>query len=129
MIDHQVMTKAMNEIPEAIMIHVPNSFFMERSERAFRNYYEHMHLHKSGCFYHFISTVPVHEVTTCYVCFHGKIQYKAVVVEYLRNTKPFPDFEQRNWLVLTGPVEKPPHEIPMRGFRGFRYTQHLWSII
>ena len=30
------------------------------------------------------------------------------------------------WAIVAGPAEKPPREIPYRGFRGFRYTPTLW---
>ena len=128
--------------PEAIMINVPNAFFEEKKqpilnweakEKAFRIFYETMGMpgnNEHGCFYHFISTVPVHRVTSVYVCFKGKVQYKAVVVEYLRNQAVMLDGyehpEPRNWVVTTGPVIKAPEGMIQKGFRGFRYCKNLF---
>ena len=30
------------------------------------------------------------------------------------------------WAICSAPVSYPPHEIKMRGFQGFRYTEGLW---
>jgi hypothetical protein len=125
----------MNEIPEAIMINVPEGFFKHDGkiegdrEEYFRRYYESMGTpqNEAGCFYHFISTIPTHHknITTIFICFKGKVQYKAIIVEFLKN-KPvmLEDYEHpepRNWVVTTGPVVKPTKDIPQKGFRGFRY--------
>lgn len=118
--------------PEAIMINVPESFFLQRgegTEEIFRRYYESMGQpgNEGGCFYHWISTCPKHDVTTVYVCFRGKVQYKAILVDRLKNKSPFEGWEQRDYVVTTGPVVKPPEEIIQRGFRGFRYLyKHLF---
>jgi hypothetical protein len=32
----------------------------------------------------------------------------------------------RAWVILAGPVERAPHTIEMKGFRGFRYTEKLF---
>ena len=82
------------------------------------------------CFYHFISTIPVHEVTTVYVCFKGRVQYKAIVVQFLRMQSVMLDDyqhpEPRNWVVTTGPVVKAPEGMMQKGFRGFRYCGELF---
>lgn len=120
----------LTEKPDAIMINVPEGFFRDTQyrEESFRRYYESMGKpgNEDGCFYHWISTIPVQDVTTVYVCFRGKVQYKAFLVEKIKNGRPRPEWEQRNWIVTTGPVEKPPVDIPQRGFRGFRYTKNLF---
>jgi hypothetical protein len=123
------MKKELTEKPEAIMINIPEAFFKEKSEDAFRRYYEGMG-HPGGLqdatFYHWISTVPKHNVTHVYVCFKGRVQYKAILVEKIKNESPFDGWEQRDYVVTTGPVIKAPVEMVQRGFRGFRYTKHLF---
>ncbi len=145
------------EVPDAIMINIPLGFFThgydaateklkneanrttELQHRAtretmFRRFYEQMGNYTShsenDCFYHFIGTVPVHPVTTVFVCFNGFVQYKAIIVEFLRNQPVMlPTYqhpEPRNWMITTGPVVKAPHDIPQKGFRGFRYTKMLF---
>jgi len=98
----------MKEKPESIMINVPTTFFEEKGNSMkhwmpalkdmtdyeaglawFRSGYETMGLGNVDsweCFYHFISCCPIHEVTHVFVCFAGEVQYKAIVVEYIKNS-------------------------------------------
>lgn len=121
------------------MINVPEAFFSHKGkiqgdrEKHFREFYESMgtdRLPSDSCFYHFISTIPVHEVLTAFVCFKGFVQYRAIIVKFLKMEPVFlPSYEHpepRNWMVTTGPVIKAPTPIPMKGFRGFRYTNNLF---
>ena len=121
------------------MIHVPEAFFRhvgaieDDREQALHRFYSNMGKpgpNEFSCFYHFAGALPVHQVQHVYVCWRGLVQYKAIIVELLHHQPVMlPDYqhpEPRNWIVTTGPVEQPPHPIPQKGFRGFRYTQHLW---
>jgi hypothetical protein len=132
----------MTERPEYIMINVPEAFFrhegkiMGDREMAFRKFYEGMGsddpIVYGDCFYHFISTIPTHwkNLIAIYVCFRGFVQYKAIIVDFLKNqpvmleTYQHPD--PRNWVITTGPVEKAPPGMIQKGFRGFRYTHKLF---
>jgi hypothetical protein len=118
------------EKPEALMIHMPEDYFNDgvNKEELLRRYYETMGYgnHEADCFYHFISSIPVHDVTHVFVCFKGHVQYKAILVDKLRNQRPYPDWECRHYLVTTGPVIKAPEGMVQRGFRGFRYCRMLF---
>lgn len=129
---------AMNEILDAIMIHMPNAFFKEEGYprlkmASFRRFYETMGTADGDddrCFHHFIGQIPRQPVSRVFVCFHGFVQYRAFVVEFIRN-KPLilPGYSHprpRNWMVTTGPVEKAPEGMIQKGFRGFRYTKNLF---
>ena len=124
----------------AIMINVLDAFFKHDGkikgdrEEAFRRFYESMGelpgVNDDSCFYHFISTVPTLEVQYVYVCFKGKIQYKALLVQFLKNQPVMlPTYQHpmpRNWCITTGPVVKAPFELTQKGFRGFRYCKELF---
>jgi hypothetical protein len=144
--------KKLGYLPEAIMINIPTGYFnhlydeldttktlsewQNLREKAFRHFYESMgsQIEPDRCFYHFISTCPSADIephiTSVYVCFRGFVQYKAILVKFMRNQPVMlPDYkhpEPRNWCVTTGPVIKAPSEISIKGFRGFRYTEHLF---
>jgi len=132
--------KKLGYIPEAIMINVPNAFFEHDGkivgdrELAFRRYYEWMGTARDkegeGSFYHFISSVPaVETITTVYVCFKGYVQYKAILVKFMKNEPvDLPDYKHpaRDWCVTTGPVVKAPEGMVKKGFRGFQYTRELF---
>lgn len=32
----------------------------------------------------------------------------------------------KGWILIAGPITRPPRPIPMRGFQGFRYTQKIF---
>lgn len=127
-------------IPDAILINVPDAFFKHEGkikgdrEQAFRRYYETMGslpgLDDDACFYHFISSIPTIEVQWVYVCFRGYVQYKAILVKFMRNEPvmlaTYQHPRPRNWCVTTGPVIKAPEQISMKGFRGFKYTKELF---
>lgn len=119
--------------PEAIMINVPREFFKRYTVKQFMKYYESMGQEglESACFYHFISSIPVsQDLSDIYICFLGRVVYKAKIVTFLKNESVTYDSGQvvgpRNWVVTTGPVVKPPKKISQEGFRGFRYCNQLF---
>lgn len=132
--------KKLGYIPEAILINVPDAFFNHKGkiegdrEIAFRKFYEQMGKsdNSEDCFYHFISSIPtVEQIQYVYVCFKGYVQYRAILVQFLRNQPVMlPGYqhpEPRNWCVTTGPVIKAlENNFPMKGFRGFKYTKQLF---
>lgn len=126
-------------IPDSILINVPNAFFLHEGkitgdrEAAFRRFYEAMgtaELSSDAAFYHFMGAIPTIEIQHIFVCFKGLVQYKAILVEFLRNQPvmlhDYQHPEPRNWCVTTGPVIKAPFEITQKGFQGFRYTKELF---
>lgn len=119
----------MTEAPEYILINVPANFFKDNKEEAFRRFYESMGKRDpNACFYHWISTIPVHKknLQGVYVCFAGKVQYRAILVDFIKNGEPFEGWGIRNWMILTGPVVKAPENVIQMGFRGFRYCKQLF---
>lgn len=79
------------------------------------------------------SGVPARLVEFCYLVWDGKVQYRLSVEEYQKGiTGKFADggvvrsFTDRNLVIMTGPCIKAPHNIPMKGFQGFRYTPFLF---
>lgn len=132
------MSKKLLEPPAGIMINVPEAFFKHKGkmegdrEEGFRRFYESMGRpgdFEDDCFYHFISSVPTFtDFTEVYVCFRGFIQYKAILVKFLKNQPvELPGYSHpapRDWCITTGPVVKAPAgEFPQKGFQGFRYVK------
>jgi hypothetical protein len=152
------MMKRQTEVFDSIMIHVPEAYFghefelvssmrsyeqhKTNREHMFRRFYEQMGTveeAEESCFYHFITKVPASPqcdlITTVYVCFLGKVQYKSILVKFIKNEPVMlPNYqhpEPRDWCVTTGPVQKPPHDILLsdvwKGMRqGFRYTHKIF---
>ena len=78
-----------------------------------------------------LPTIPRIEVLHCYLIFDGRIRWRLNVAGYEGpGTKERLDgktISARAWAILTAPVVKPPIQIAMKGFRGFRYTETLWE--
>jgi len=65
-----------------------------------------------------------------YLCIGGKIRYRCNFVSAEDGSeKTFANGDSLYapaWIVMCGPVERPSHDIPWKGFRGFRYTKMLF---
>lgn len=69
---------------------------------------------------------PQHEVLYCYVLVDGRIRWRVNIAAWEPGgPRECVDGIERSpkwWMILTGPLVRPPEKIRMRGFRGFRYT-------
>lgn len=73
---------------------------------------------------------PRLEVIYLYVAFGGFVQFRVNIMDYKGGIGKMNmyggEFLAAWWAICTGPMVFPPSPIPMRGFRGFRYTEALW---
>lgn len=73
---------------------------------------------------------PKTKVLYLYVAFDGHIQFRVNIMDYRagdgKTNLYGGSFFAKVWAICTGPMMFPPRPIPMRGFRGFRYTEELW---
>lgn len=76
---------------------------------------------------------PKRDISYVYLCIGGFVKYRAYFggthsgnVELTDADGSVRSMYAKAWIVLAGPVERPSHPIPMRGFRGFRYTEKLF---
>jgi hypothetical protein len=133
------MKKTLIEKPDAIILTMPVKFFrdypggMERFRRT-------LAMVDAGQFVwnQTISSIPKHEVLWCYLCIDGRIQYRLNISHYEKGAKEFNDptptgervvrrfSDSKKWGILCGPVQKAPKDLPMKGFRGFRYTNIIF---
>lgn len=79
------------------------------------------------------SGIPRVVVPYCYLVFSGKVQYRCDIKGYGKNvTQEFNDtgitrvMHNCNLVYIHGPVIAAPHDIPMKGFQGIRYTELLF---
>ena len=124
-------------LPEGIMLTLPTMFFEDRkmSTEEFKKVFER-HMQGEGTYWNFkLTNLPTHEVLYVYLVFEKKVQYRCNLMMYERGkSKSFKDssdkkvrhFKNTNWVLFTGPVVKPPHEWPQKGFQGFRYSTKLF---
>lgn len=72
---------------------------------------------------------PKRDVQFVYLCIGGKIRFRCIYGGCKPGgTMKFGDrvIDGKAWIILAGPAIKPPHTIPMKGFRGFRYCEKLF---
>lgn len=131
------ITANLSIVPDGIMLTLPTMFFKDRnmSTDDFKKYFERF-MQKEDAIWNFkLTNLPKFEVIYVYLVFDKQVQYRCMLVQYERNiTKSFRDaadgklrlFKNENWVIFTGPVVKPPHEWPQKGFQGFRYTAELF---
>ena len=130
-------SKDISIIPDGIMLTLPTAFFEDRGMNIdqFKKVFER-HMAQEESWWNFkLTNLPKHDVAYVYLVFDKHVQYRCQLVMYERGaTKAFADshdrkvrtFENCNWVLFTGPVVKPPHEWPQKGFQGFRYTTTLF---
>ena len=82
----------------------------------------------SGFWLHKSRNAPKQDIAMVWVIAENFIQYKVFYGGYQRGPTSvwMLDGEERkiDWprMILAGPFEKAPHDIPMQGFQGFRYV-------
>lgn len=130
-------SKDVTIIPDGIMLTLPVMFFEDRgmSIEQFKKVFER-HMSKDESWWNFkLTNLPKHDVAYVYLVFDKQVQYRCNFMMYERKaSKSFKDshdrkvrhFDNCNWVLFTGPVIKPPHEWPQKGFQGFRYTTTLF---
>lgn len=98
------------------------------SLKDFMYEFESMNEPDGGAWFQKCSKKPKHIPLYCYIIIGGRIMYRANISHYETGTATIKKCNQMigqiEWprLVLTAPIIKAPHKIPMRGFQGFRYT-------
>jgi hypothetical protein len=130
-------SKDQSIIPEGIMLTLPVAFFEDRKWgcEGFIKMFER-YMSKEDSIWNFrLTNLPTHEVAWVYLVFDKKVQFRVNMVMYERNVSKYfydgPDKKERafpsaNWVILSGPAIRPPHEWPQKGFQGFRYTTKLF---
>lgn len=119
------------------MLTLPVQFFEDREMNIdqFKKVFER-HMAGEESWWNFkLTNLPTVDVAYVYLVFDKQVQYRCNLMQYERNvSKQFKDshdrrvrnFDNCNWVLFTGPVVKPPHEWPQKGFQGFRYTTKLF---
>ncbi len=120
--------------PTGIIVSIPRIFIEEVGkpyvERAFE---AHLSKYDGTVFYWKIANRPRFDVLHCYIVFKNLIRWRCNIAGFSQGG-PMTFWglhgertvEARAWMILSAPVVRAPLEIPMRGFRGFRYTDSLW---
>jgi hypothetical protein len=127
-------SKNLIEQPDAIIVTLPKRFFEEYDHAKYLDEIRRMSEDEGFMWFRAVKNLPKVDVLYVYTIIDNKIHHRANLVHYERNktyTFPRPEggrrtFENKNWIVTTGPVVMAPHEWPMKGFQGFRYSKTLF---
>lgn len=122
-----------NEPPEGIIITISAQMLKERGYRNWlRNYLDAMSRPDEKTYYMRQGARPRLDsgLSYVYLCIGGRVRFRSYYGGSLGACSvSFDDgrvMSARAWVLLAGPLERTPHEIKMKGFRGFRYTQKLF---
>ncbi len=126
----------MNEIkspPDAIIVTLPAKFFEEQNHAAYLKELQDVN-DKDHIWYRVCKNLPKHDVLYVYTIIDNKIHHRAQFAGIERNkdyyfSRPGGQvkvFKNANAILTCGPVIMAPHDIVMKGFQGFRYTQILF---
>jgi hypothetical protein len=120
--------------PDAIIITMPASFFQEYTMEKFVYDMDQMNIVDGYVWYMVKKNLPKIITQYCYILYDGKIQYRTEIAQMVHNqtlrfTRPggtIKTFPNANYIELIGPTVKAPYDIPMKGFRGFRYSPLIY---
>lgn len=131
-------SKDPNLIPEAIVLTLPVQFFEKRNMTIpdFKKYFERFMQRETSTWSFRLTNLPTFQnIAWCYLIFDKHLQYELNFVQFERNVaKKFKDspgagvlqFPPSNWVIMTGPLRKPPQPYELRGFQGFRKAIKLF---
>lgn len=120
----------MKEQPDGIIITISQGMLKEKGYRNWlRNFLDAMS-RDDWTYWMRQGAKPKHDILYVYLCIGSKVRYRAnFIMTDGPCEKEFNDGKRmfaRSWIVMAGPVERPPFPIEMKGFRGFRYTHKLF---
>jgi hypothetical protein len=124
-------------MPDGIVLTMPVAFFEDRKTDTvkFTKLFERYMREEDALWNYRLTNLPKLDVIYVYLIWDKKVQFRVNLVCYERNkTKSFHDapdkkvrhFPNANWVILAGPAVRPPKDIPMKGFQGFRYCTKLF---
>lgn len=120
----------MNDQPTGIIRCLPIAFLREAGGDEYLE--RVINLMNAGRWTYYVSLPgkPRIDVLHFYLCIAGRVRYRANIIGYdsagTRKVASGKNFSAKCWVNLGPPVVAPPHEWPLRGFQGFRYTEELW---
>lgn len=120
--------------PEGIIVTLPKRFFVEYDHAKYMEEIKEMNRNEDMIWYRVMKSLPKLDVLYVYTIIDNKIHHRAKFAGLLRNTTMTfgrPEggsrtFENANMVMMTGPIVMAPHEISMRGFQGFQYTEFIF---
>lgn len=137
--------KALQEPPDGIIITVGEKMYGHHGYRVWLRNFEQMMILSDGDivdsqdFYYYFRQAnqpkAADQVRHLYLCIGNRIRMRVI---YAGSAGPEVKIFSRNdsdqvrritgkaWVIAAGPIERAPHKIVKKGFRGFRYTQALW---
>jgi hypothetical protein len=123
--------------PIGIIVTLPRRFFEEYGkdyEDGMRRYKDDLQAMNNDEDCHWIRIMKnlptVEDLLYVYTVYDGKVQHRTIYGGYVRDReyrfkRPFgtvKHFEHANAILQFGPVIFAPHDIPQKGFQGFRYV-------
>lgn len=102
-------------------------------EKYLERTFHHSLLREDSWFYMSLAGKPKYDVGHFYLLINGFVRFRLNLAgiepggTLVFRDRPIPQtWTARYWAILTAPIAEPFERMPMRGFQGFRYTEHLF---
>jgi hypothetical protein len=105
------------EPPDGIIITISAGMLKEKGYRNWLRNFMNAMGNEGWTYWMRQGAKPKHEILYVYLCIGNRVRYRA---NFVGTEGPC------EWIILCGPVVKAPADYPMKGFRGFRYTQKIF---
>ncbi len=119
----------LTEPPEGIIITISQSMLKEKGYRNWlRNFKQAMESEQMTYWMRQVAK-PKRDILYVYLCIGGKVRFRAFYAGTDSGHMIFSDGKEmfaKTWIIMCGPLSKPDYIVPMKGFRGFRYTEKLF---
>ncbi len=125
--------------PDGIIITISAGML---KEKGYKNWLQNFlfamtHYEKEWTYWMRLGSPVKRDIVYVYLCIGGKVRFRAFFGGNMGGGEmtfgnwaggPGKTLTARAWITLAGPLERPPRgqTFPMKGFRGFRYTEKLF---
>lgn len=119
----------LQEPPEGIIITISQTMLKERGIKNWlREFFTTMD-NENFTYWMRLGAKPKHEIQYVYINIANAIGYRVNFSTFSSGEMVFNDgrsMTAKTWCVTHGPIVRVPYKIPMKGFRGFRYSEKLF---
>lgn len=118
--------------PDGIIITISQGMLKEKGLKNWLRNFLHAMAQEDWSYWMRQGVKPKQDILFVYLCIGGKVRYRAnFVMTAGPCIKQFNDGKEmfaKAWIVMAGPIARPARgdSWPMKGFRGFRYTEKLF---
>lgn len=117
------------EPPDGIIITISQQMLKEKGAKNWLTNFFNAMSKEDWMYYIRVGSKPKQDILYVYFNIGGKVRYRCNFVQTTHGDMTFSDGKEMSakvWIITCGPLVKARPPVPMKGFRGFRYTTKLF---